>query len=404
MPVDLKVAIEADIDAGGSAGGGEQYVTSLIRALGVLGDKHLDCLIVGPSKDSHWLSSVVGVDQKLVVKPSADTNRHLKQALGPIRPVVGRQLRRIRKLVLSDTGLVPVSSGFYENLGVGVIHFTSQSYVRTKLRSAYSPHDLQHRHFPQFFSRDQHRVREAMTSIGCREADVVIADSHWVREDIIEQFRLDGHKVIAIHWGSPTEFYEPLVESFAQETISRLAIPTPYIFFPAQTWPHKNHIRLISALRYLRDEGIEIDLVCSGRKNDFFPQIMRHVHKEGLEDRVHFVGWVSVPELRALYARSRAVVFPSLFEGGGFPILEGMAEGVPVICSNVTCLPEYGGNAVEYFDPNSTEAMARAISSVITDDTKRALMIKRGGIQSKRFSWASAARKYRDAYRLAMEI
>jgi glycosyltransferase involved in cell wall biosynthesis len=142
-----------------------------------------------------------------------------------------------------------------------------------------------------------------------------------------------------------------------------------------------------------------MNLVCTGTKNDHWPAIRRQIEQSGLQAHVLFLGYVSPLELRALYRTAQLVVYPSLFEGAGLPVLEALQEGVPVICSDLAPLREYGGDAVLTFDPHSTDSMASSLLRISTDTDLREQLRERGKERARTFTWERTARTYRALYR-----
>jgi glycosyltransferase involved in cell wall biosynthesis len=171
--------------------------------------------------------------------------------------------------------------------------------------------------------------------------------------------------------------------------------------YPAQTWPHKNHVRLIQALVQLRERGVIVPLVCTGRQNEHFPNIRAAVEAAGLGDSVRFLGFVRPEQLRGLYARARILVMPTLFEAaGGFgPVAEAFLSGLPVACSNVTSLPEQVGDAALLFDPCIVESIADAVGRLWTDASLRERMARQGRVRVSAFSWDRTAAVFRAHYR-----
>ena len=176
---------------------------------------------------------------------------------------------------------------------------------------------------------------------------------------------------------------------------------SPYALFPAQTWSHKNHERLIDAIALLRGRGTEIPLVCPGQPNRRDAIVRAHAHARGVHDLVQFPGYLDSQALEDVYANARSLVFPSLFEGFGFPVLEAFAAGLPVTCSSTTSLPELAGDAAVLFDPTDVEAMADAIERVWTDDRLRGYLVVRGHARATTYSWDHLARSCRALYRAA---
>jgi glycosyltransferase involved in cell wall biosynthesis len=299
----------------------------------------------------------------------------------------------------SHTVTIPESDGWYESLGVEVLHFPYQFYVRSKVATIFNPHDLQHRHL-QLLDPDESAQRDALYAEACREARVVVADSKWGRDDIAREYGVAPEKLYAIPMSAPTELYAPMTDTFLSTVKSRYRLPSEFAFYPAQTWAHKNHLRLLEAIAQLRDrEGLMISLVCTGVRNEFWRTIQRRVRELRLENQVWFLGFVGSNELRAIYRLAQFVVYPSLFEGGGLPILEAFQEGVPVVCSDVTSLPEYAGDAVLFFDPASVESIAGALRRMNADAALRKELRRRGAERARLFSWDRTAKAYRALYR-----
>jgi len=263
----------------------------------------------------------------------------------------------------------------------------------------YNPHDLQHLHYPQFFTQEQIAWRETIYAAGCGYAPAVAVESQWVKDDIIRQYGIAPEKISVIRWGSPTELYKLVTNRTLVDVRQEFRLPKTFALYPAQTWPHKNHIRLLEAISSLRDQDVFINLVCTGKKNNFWPAVKKRIRELKLEEQVRFLGFVSPTELRALYHLARFVVFPSLFEGGGFPVLEGFREETPVTCSAVTSLPEYGGDAVLFFDPTSVESIAEAVRRMGTEPELCATLRQRGSERIRLFKWERTAKAYRALYR-----
>jgi glycosyltransferase involved in cell wall biosynthesis len=411
MTETLKVLIDAQVPPGGLRGGVEQFVLGLVHALGQLDDGPEEYIIIGPGQEPDWFAPYLGPKQRIVPgkRPQPRSSRwaSAKRMLGPMRRPAGELWRGARRLVLGlppkpSLPIVAKASGFYESFGAEVVHFPHQSFRRCNIPMIFNPHDLQHLHYAQFFTPEQIAWREKVYPAGCRYAQAIAAESKWVRDDIIRQYGIDPEKIYVIPRGSPTELYEPVTSKTLMDVRQKVQLAQTFILYPAQTWAHKNHIRLLEAIKLLRERhGLSINLVCTGRKNVFWPSIEKRLYELSLTDQVRFLGFVSPTELRALYHLAQFVVFPSLFEGGGFPVLEAFREGTPVACSAVTSLPEYGGDAVHLFDPTSVESIAEALRRMTMDAELRAELRQRGTARIRLFTWERTGKMYRALYRKA---
>jgi glycosyltransferase involved in cell wall biosynthesis len=309
--------------------------------------------------------------------------------VGPGAPgVATRALRRAR-------GRGPLDSdGFLESLGVDVVHFPYQSYVECALPTVYNPHDLQHRHFPEFFEPEQLAWRERVQGTALGRADAVAAESRWTADDVIREYGVDPARVHVLPRGAPTALFD--VDEAALESLD---LPSPFVLYPAASWPHKNHLRLVEALAELASRGVPLSLVCTGARTPHWNEVERRVGELGLGERVRHLGFVEPGALRALYRRAELAIVPSLFEGGGFPVLEAFAEGTPVACADATALPEVAGDGALLFDPTSPTAIADALARLHRSEPLREELRHRGAERIRRHDWADTAGAYADLYR-----
>jgi len=170
--------------------------------------------------------------------------------------------------------------------------------------------------------------------------------------------------------------------------------PGSYLFFPAHTWQHKNHRTAIDALRILREtSGLTPTLVCTGGAREAQPALEQQIAEHGLQKQVRFLGYCPHGDLPTLYRGAACLIFPSLFEGFGMPVLEAMACGCPVVCSNTSSLPEIAGDAALQVDPFDGEAFAAAAARLLRDADLRMDMRARGLSQAARFSWQRHTRE-----------
>jgi glycosyltransferase involved in cell wall biosynthesis len=411
----LRVAINAQILPNGGAGGVESVLIGLISALGQLVDGPEEYIIIGPWQEPDWLQPYLGPNQRIVRGPQPPQQmawkpgplEPLKRALGPLRPPLRAIWRELFPVPPPPPPRlwpeVPVSDGFYESLGCDVIYFPWQSFTLCALPSIYNPHDLQHLHYPQFFTPQTVAWRETIYPAGCHFAHTAVVGSQWVKQDVVRHYRVDSEKIQVIPWAPPTQAYpNPSDEKLAAVT-ARYQLHRPSAFYPAMTWEHKNHLRLLDALAYLRDrEGLVVRLVCTGNHYPgFWPRIEAHLSNLNLNGQVQFLGRVPPEDLRAIYRLAQFVIVPTLFEAASGPVFEAWREGIPVGCSTVTSLPEQVGDAALLFDPYSVEAIADAVRRMATDEPLRNELIRKGQRRLQDFSWVRTAKAYRAVYRRA---
>jgi glycosyltransferase involved in cell wall biosynthesis len=386
----------------GSAGGIQQVVIGLAQGLSALeGPEAYAFAVVEGS--AGWLEPwLKGPCKALPVK--APLMRSLAWAR---RQMPGWLLRHVHSdaLLAFRKARLAASPGVAEAAGADLVHFIHQSAYVTTLPSIYQPHDLQHLHLPDFFSPREIEKRELLYRAYCQQAVYAPVMSHWGRRDLMAQYGLPGEKVPVVPWGSVVSNYPRPEESFLNGLRQRWALTEPFFLYPAQTWPHKNHLGLMQALKVMKDrQGRAPMVACPGGPRPHQAVVMAEAKRLGLGQNLRFLGYVSPAELRGLYHLATAMVFPSLFEGWGLPLTEAMAEGLPMACSTATCMPEQVGDAALLFDPQDPESMADAMQQILDNPALRQELAKRGGARVQRFDWQATARSFRALYRKALGL
>ncbi len=230
-------------------------------------------------------------------------------------------------------------------------------------------YDLQYAYYPQFFASEEEAGRERTFLTAARVCQRLVCISDFARATVLEQGNVPPGRTATIHISLPRRLSRTDTAATAAAR-QRLGLgDAPYFLYPANFWPHKNHRMLLTAFGMLcaRREGERARLVLTGADTGLRQELGRAVTGLGLDGRVHFAGYVSDEELSALMTGATALVFPSLFEGFGMPLVEAMAVGTPIVCSNVTSLPEVGGEAALYFDPRRPEDMAQALARLLDE-------------------------------------
>jgi len=378
----LRVCLDARIPDG-THGGVQQVILGLAHGLSSLPSGPEEYLFLVTPGQWDWLRPhLVGPCRPLEAKGRAPTA--WRRALGVFR----------------RSGGAPESDGTVERAGADVVHLTLQDGFRTSLPTIYMPYDLQHVHLPGFFSAAELAARQAVYPDLCRRAASVVAISRWGKEDLVRTYGLEPGKVQAIHLAPAVDAYPPLTAAEVEAARRRLGLPATFAFYPAQAWPHKNHRALLEALAMLRrDDRLQVPLVLTGKENRFFPELRARIAELGLGDQVSSMGFLPPGDLRAVYEASRLVVFPSMFEGFGMPVLEAFRLGVPVAASSSTSLPEVAGGAARLFDPRDPRDVAEAVKEAWSDPALREELSRRGRSRAATFTWSRTASAFRSLYR-----
>lgn len=256
-------------------------------------------------------------------------------------------------------------------------------------RTVVTVHDLGYLYFPQANSFLGRAYLDLTTRLNAGAAQTVIADSAATSQDLIKFYHVDSSKIKVVHPALRSELNQmPTIAQLDQVKV-KYSLPEEYVVSVGTIHPRKNYERLVQAFMSLPGN---YQLAIVGKKGWRSSQIIDSIEKLGLGERVKFLDYVPDAELPAIYAGARLCVFPSLYEGFGFPILEAQAGGAPVVCSNTSSLPEVAGEGAEYFDPLEVNAISAVMIRVLTDDVLRTQLIARGRANLGRFAWERSAR------------
>jgi glycosyltransferase involved in cell wall biosynthesis len=289
--------------------------------------------------------------------------------------------RHPEKLDLGFDGVAPESD---------VVHwpiaFMSGPVAREKGVWVLSIHDIQHEVFPEFFSRQDRLLRRLRWRPSARAADHIVTISEYSRQTICERFEVPVEKISVIPLAARKTLDSSITEAPLPDALA--GDQAPWIVYPASPLPAKNHARLLEGLALHRERSSDrLRLVLVGPTQHSWEPVERAIAAHGLEDRVVRLGHVSEAELATLYQRATGLIFPSLFEGFGMPVVEAMGAGCPVATSNAACLPEVIGDAGYSFSPYEPEEIAGGIEWLAgLNPEERAHQVKAGREQAATFS------------------
>ncbi len=238
----------------------------------------------------------------------------------------------------------------------------------------------------QFTKKDFYQLKH-WTKRSVKKASKIISISEFTKKDIVKTYGIDSEKVIVAHPG-----YKRHQALNAKHQTPN--IPSDYILFLGTLKPSKNIEGLIKAFKILNTKYsiLNTNLVIAGKKGWLYQSIFEKVKKLGLRDRVIFTGFVSDEEKEVLIKRAKAFIMPSFWEGFGIPILEAMAAGTPVVCSDRGALPEVVGDAAILVNPENPEDIANGIYKVLNDESIHRNLVKKGKERIKLFSWGKCSK------------
>jgi glycosyltransferase involved in cell wall biosynthesis len=352
----------------GQAGGIEQASFELISAIGAIDRRNEYCLFAPRSACTDWdFASGFRVRRHYSDPMSLQTEvarahlaNQLAEGLGQ-PPVLTPELRTLAALTKLDFDMVHSVAGYTAPEWAGCAAVLTMN-------------DLQHRHYPEFFTPEDVAHREHLYRTSAENARHIICISEFTRQDLHRQYGIALDKMSTI-WIVPSRNVTlPMSERMRATLLQGMGIAAgaPYFFFPAHCWAHKNHALLVGAFARVAGElPTTTQLVLTGRPMPTDHPAAVLIRQHGLEKRVVHLGYRSPLEVRALFQGCMALVFPSLFEGFGMPVAEAMMLGKPVLCSNVTALPELVGNAAYLFDPLDVDQIAHGLLAVASSQELR---------------------------------
>jgi glycosyltransferase involved in cell wall biosynthesis len=322
----------------------------------------------------------------------------------PQRPrrIAQRAINRLRPMLRPS--VPPVVQAL--NADLLFCPFTAPTYFDPGVPTVSVIYDLQYKTYPEFFPAADVAQRDRTFVETARRSTALVAISEYSRQTAIEHGHLDPAHITTVHLHISQH---SLRNAPRDETIlGRLELtPGQYLIYPANFWKHKNHEMLLTAFGMARASGLgaDIRLVCTGAPGARQQWLKQAAESMGLGDHVLFPGYLANAELLALVTKSAGVIFPSLYEGFGLPVIEAMATGVPVACSNVTSLPEVAGDSAILFNPRVPDEIARAMIALAHDRELTARLVLAGDLRAAQFSNSTLmAEQYWEAFQHAASL
>jgi glycosyltransferase involved in cell wall biosynthesis len=263
-------------------------------------------------------------------------------------------------------------------------------------------HDLAFLHLPGTFPAAQRLALRVLVPRSITKASRVITVSEFSRSDILTSYGVRPEKITVIPEGAGASF-RPLESERIEGVLARYGLRPGFLFSLGRLNRRKNLERVLLAYRRLRTGGAsDTTLVIGGKRDYGGDEVLRRIGLSGVASSIRWIGLIPDEDLPAFYSAAACFVYPSLFEGFGLPVLEAMACGTPVVTSNRGALAELVGDAAMVVDPESVDALAEAMTRVLTDAPLAADLGRRGLERSRRFSWRETARRTLEVYREAV--
>lgn len=329
-----------------------------------------------------------------LIKEFAKNNDHNFFIYTPVEPSkdLPRETNSFKYIVFKSKKLwtmLGLSKKIYKDKNNLDVFFSPTHYLPlfSVVPSVVSIFDLSYLKYPELFKKKDLYQLKIWGRYSIKRAKAVITISESSKNAIIEEYKLASDKVHVVYPGIKELINNREINM--TDLQKKYGIKKNFILFVGTIQPRKNIARMVEAISQIP----ELELIVVGKKGWQYEGILDSPRKFGVENRVKFLEFVPDEELSELYKNAICFVLPSLYEGFGLPILEAMKYGCPVVTSNTSSLPEAGGDAALYFDPEDSSDIAEKIKKLLSDDKFREDMIEKGYKQAKKFSWEKAAKE-----------
>ena len=403
-----RIAIDlTPILSGGENGGAKIFVLELVKNLGLMLPNttfilltkevsHHELSILDNQNISRYL--IADLNEKIDLRKVSEAFKLIcRRLIGCLSDKTRGRIKRVvkkfnflgRRTILRPSILTGL------NIDLLFCPFTRPTFYSEGIPTVSTVYDLQYKKYPEFFQFNDAVQRAETFELASKYSSRLVAISNFTRQEILDSGMTPSSKIKTIYLRMASRGIA--CHSRDENFLLRHGINKGlYLLYPANFWKHKNHELLLMAFAQARYSGLnsQIKLVCTGVLDDRGKWLRNAVESLGLKENVIFPGFVSDTEYAQLLINSRGLVFPSLYEGFGLPIIEAMAAGVPVACGNLTSLPEIAGDAAILFDPRKPDEIKASIISLVNDE-KLVTTLKRRGLER--------ASEFLDAKKMAFE-
>jgi glycosyltransferase involved in cell wall biosynthesis len=277
----------------------------------------------------------------------------------------------------------------------GLSHEIPLGIQRTGIPSVVTMHDLIFERYPEQYGAVDVRIYRKKFRYACTHATRIIAISEQTKKDLVHFYEVPENKIEVCYQGCHPAFAQKIASDEKKRVQKLYALPDKFFLYVGSVIERKNLLTICKGL-YQVKEQCTWPLVVIGSGGAYKEKVKEYIKKKGMEDRVFFLSdqssakssaaFQSGADFPAIYQQAEAMIYPSVYEGFGIPVLEALWSRLPVITSNTSCLPETGGDAALYIDPLNEEQMAQALLHVARDETLRLEMIDRGWQHAHQFT------------------
>lgn len=291
----------------------------------------------------------------------------------------------------------------------GLSHEIPVGIEKTNIKSVVTIHDLIFEKYPKQYSLIDRTIYGKKFRYACMHADHIISVSEQTKSDIIEQYGIPPEKITTTYQSCDEVFYHSVTPQQKNELRKTYSLPEQFFLYVGSVIERKNLLTICKA--YALDSQFRLPpLVVVGKGGDYMKQVKSFIHLHHLANRIIFLSEISPassadnrsPDLPTLYQMAVALIYPSIYEGFGIPVLEAMAGGTPVITSTISCLPEVGGDAAFYVNPLQEDSILSEMIRILDDSGFVSDQIEKGRLQAEKFRAHVCAEKVMNVYQTLM--
>jgi len=277
----------------------------------------------------------------------------------------------------------------------GLSHALPYGIGKTGIPSVVTIHDLIFLRFPEYYKKFDRTMYTSIYRSSCQSATKIIAISNQTRIDLITYFGIEPGKIEVIYQSCDNRFYDKISDVIKASVRLKFNLPEKFILSVGTIEQRKNQLVILKAVA---KEKLEIEVVILGKPTDYVNELKHFMKEYGMHKQVRFLQNTTTEELQAIYQMAEVMVYPSFFEGFGLPVLEAQASGCPVITSNISSLPEAGGDGALYIDPENISDIGHTISAVLSSKEFRNELILKGKDNAELFREKFVAKRLMDFY------
>ena len=310
---------------------------------------------------------------------------------------ISRRLRPYWRLYKVSGLLKPNKIDIYHGLS-NVLPFGLK---KSGVPSVLTIHDLIFLRFPAFYKKIDRMLYRFFTIRSCHRATKILAISQQTKTDLIDLLGIDAGKIEVVYQSCDKRYYEKVEEELKQAVRLKFNLPEKFILCVGTIEQRKNQLAILEGMV---QEKLDIPIVLVGKPTEYKKQLDEFIFESDIRKQLIFLHQTNSDELQAIYQMAEIMVYPSFFEGFGLPVLEAQASGCPVITSNISSLPEAGGDAALYVDPSNSQEIGLAIKKILTDNDLKNELIQKGYVHSRKFNDQAVAANLMKLYQSLVSV